>query len=50
MSVTKAYKVFFDLSTKSRNLGKVHFELFEEVVPNTAENFRALCTGEKGMG
>ncbi|ODN79058.1 hypothetical protein L198_07937 [Cryptococcus wingfieldii CBS 7118] len=42
-------RVFFDLAVHDSKLGRVVFELFADVVPKTAENFRALCTGEKGI-
>jgi cyclophilin family peptidyl-prolyl cis-trans isomerase len=42
--------VFFDVSVGSLHVGRVVFELFASVVPKTAENFRALCTGEAGTG
>lgn len=40
--------VFFDVTSNGTALGRITFELFADVVPKTAENFRALCTGEKG--
>ncbi|XP_056158082.1 peptidyl-prolyl cis-trans isomerase-like [Lampris incognitus] len=43
-------RVFFDVSAGGKPLGRVVMELRADVVPKTAENFRALCTGEKGYG
>lgn len=43
-------KVFFEIGLDGQNAGKIIFELFAHVVPKTAENFRCLCTGEKGKG
>lgn len=38
--------VFFDVSVGEEALGRIRFELFTDVAPRTAENFRQLCTGE----
>ena len=43
-------KVFLEITAKGEIMGKLNFELFNSVVPKTAENFRCLCTGEKGIG
>jgi len=43
-------RVFFDITIGSRAAGRITMELRADVVPKTAENFRALCTGEKGFG
>ncbi|GMR51395.1 hypothetical protein PMAYCL1PPCAC_21590, partial [Pristionchus mayeri] len=42
--------VFFDIAIKGKPAGRITMELFSDVCPRTAENFRALCTGEKGIG
>lgn len=43
-------QVFFEIEADGESLGKIVFELRADVVPKTAENFRALATGEKGYG
>jgi len=43
-------QVFFDVSADGQPLGRIVMELRSDVAPKTAENFRALCTGEKGFG
>lgn len=43
-------RVFFDIAVGDQPAGRVVFELYSDVVPKTAENFRALCTGEMGQG
>ena len=43
-------RVFMDIAVNEQPVGRVELELRADVVPKTAENFRALCTGEKGVG
>ncbi|KAL7644898.1 UNVERIFIED_CONTAM: hypothetical protein RMT77_004715 [Armadillidium vulgare] len=43
-------RCFFDVEVDGVPLGRIIFELFNDVCPKTAENFRALCTGELGLG
>jgi peptidylprolyl isomerase len=43
-------KVFMDIAIGGKSIGKITIELFADKTPKTAENFRCLCTGEKGKG
>ena len=42
--------VYFDMTIGGASAGRIEMTLRPDVVPRTAENFRALCTGEKGTG
>ncbi|CAN6888285.1 unnamed protein product [Brassica oleracea] len=43
-------RVFLEIAVNFRPVGRIVIELFADTNPKTAENFRALCTGEKGIG
>ena len=42
--------VFFEIEIDGKVEGVILFELFYDVAPKTCENFKCLCTGEKGKG
>ena len=46
----KRSKVYLEVTADDEDLGRVEIELFDDLVPRTAENFRQLCTGEPGFG
>jgi cyclophilin family peptidyl-prolyl cis-trans isomerase len=43
-------RVYFDVTIDGQPAGRIVMDLFDDVAPKTAENFRALCTHEKGFG
>jgi len=43
-------KCYFDVSIAGRDSGRIVFKLYDETVPETARNFRELCTGQNGFG
>ena len=46
----KRTQCFFDIAIGNAKVGRIVFELFNDLTPKTCDNFRALCTGEKGYG
>jgi len=52
MTINTKYRprCFFDIDVGGVARGRVVFELFSDICPVTCENFRCLCTGEKGIG
>ena len=49
MNKKKTPRVYMDIMIGADAAGRVVFELFSDLAPRTAENFRGLCTGEYGI-
>lgn len=47
---TELPRCYLDITADGKPMGRIVVELRSDIVPKTAENFRALCTGEKGFG
>ena len=41
--------VYLDFSIEKEKIGRVVIELYSETLPISTNNFRSLCTGEKGI-
>lgn len=41
---------YFDMEIGGQQAGRITFKMYDDVTPKCCENFRALCTGEKGFG